>query len=810
MLVINLILEHFKGIASGRGKSRVELDFSKSDPQSKLIALSGPNGSSKTTIMDNMHPYRVMPSRASSPTPTSFSFYPHVVEGKDAVKDLRWSHKGQEFRSVIRIRTTGKTNKQECYLTQKVGETFVPYSNDSGLTSDGKTDTYDRSVEAILGKPEVFFATQFSAQGKKPISTMSAGDVKALLASMLTMGSFKTLSDKASEVVKGLKPHLSAQQSMLLPLETLALTYESAIRSKSDLKARLREAVELAAARKNQVRACQLALAELQSKVTQQEAVVAQRASLVVQLESVAQQNETQLEEFESRQKADRQGILTANESAINAVRVARSAVTSATQKVTDTHMVINGESAIQKAQAFHQTSLQTLNGLRSQETDLYVDSNKFAQLTEMVGKMRELFATEKANGIALVQSIDAAQTIAALIGEVPCKGHAFSGRCKLLADANVAGQSLPQKESQVVELRTKLQTDQLKIRHNGAELQRLTQANADLQALRGKISELELQMSEAKTVMKTAAALDKAKQEIAGFKETLCVATADLRSAEENYVKTKAAVENIVSKQASEKEGFLSVLYKERTRILRAMDALPSLVAVEDISASKEALEHAEQQLVQLEERKQTLASEQSREESNLAGIEAAKLKISQITQLCDSISNEISRWTLLSKALGNDGIIAMSIDDAGPEISALCNSLLKDCAGGDRFNVSLSTQAATASGALKEAFLINVEDIVRDEQKELGLMSGGEKVWINECLVRAMALYMSQSTGSDFKTLFSDEADGPLDPERKRQYMALKRSVLERGGYDREFIITQTPELLLLCDEVIDVTAL
>lgn len=167
MQVIRLILEHFKGITSGRGKDRVEVDFSAVDPTVKLLALFGPNGSSKTTIMDNLHPYRVMPSRSSSPTPTSFSYYPQVVEGKDALKDLVWQHKGREFRSVVRIRSTGKTNKQECYLTEKVEGIFVPYADLTGLTSDGKTDTYDRAVEAVLGKPEVFFATQFSAQGKK-------------------------------------------------------------------------------------------------------------------------------------------------------------------------------------------------------------------------------------------------------------------------------------------------------------------------------------------------------------------------------------------------------------------------------------------------------------------------------------------------------------------------------------------------------------------------------------------------------------------------------------------------------------------
>ena len=71
---------------------------------------------------------------------------------------------------------------------------------------------------------------------------------------------------------------------------------------------------------------------------------------------------------------------------------------------------------------------------------------------------------------------------------------------------------------------------------------------------------------------------------------------------------------------------------------------------------------------------------------------------------------------------------------------------------------------------------------------------MSGGERTFIDACLTRAIALYLAQNTGRRFDTLFSDEADGPLDPEHKRMFMAMKREVLRLGGYRQEFFITQT----------------
>jgi exonuclease SbcC len=49
-------------------------------------------------------------------------------------------------------------------------------------------------------------------------------------------------------------------------------------------------------------------------------------------------------------------------------------------------------------------------------------------------------------------------------------------------------------------------------------------------------------------------------------------------------------------------------------------------------------------------------------------------------------------------------------------------------------------------------------------------------------------VALYLSQQSGRRCLTLFCDEADGALDADRKRMFMAMKRKVLELGGYERE----------------------
>lgn len=162
-----------------------------------------------------------------------------------------------------------------------------------------------------------------------------------------------------------------------------------------------------------------------------------------------------------------------------------------------------------------------------------------------------------------------------------------------------------------------------------------------------------------------------------------------------------------------------------------------------------------------------------------------------------------------MLQKALGRDGILALSIDDAGPTLASLTNDLLLSCYG-PRFSVRIDTQETVKStGAQKETFDVIVFDAESNTEKSVSDMSGGEKIWINEALTRAIALYQAQSSGRTFHTLFSDESDGALDPEKKGQFVRMKRRVLELGGYCQEFFISHSPDVWPLADAVIHLGA-
>jgi DNA repair protein SbcC/Rad50 len=809
MRPIRLKLEGFIGIASGLGKPAIEINFAGIDSALKMVALAGPNGAGKTTIMDNLHPYRVMPSRATTPVPTAFSYYDHLVEGSDGLKELDWEHEGSVYRSVIRMKASIKTKKQEAYLFVKQGDDFLPYSNKSGLVSDGKADNYDKAIEAIIGKPEVFFTSLFSAQSKKPIGAMTVGEVKTLMGSMLGMEGARMLSAKAAEVVKGLKPHLAAVQAQTVPLQ-------QSINSAQKHQARrleLQTAVTLQAARieagRTTARDRLASWVALDVLSGQQEHSKAKRHALDGQLAGTEAENEKQRVAFLEKLATEKTQTQSQLDDALQAVRVAQSSATGAQEKVTDAQSLVARAPAVATAEKNRAAWIVARSTLVGQAEDLNFDATRMVEVRKSVAELRELCLSDKSSGLALKEVIAAAMATAALIAQVPCSGHSFARTCPLLAQARQAESDVVGHEVQINDYRNRYTTTRTKHDAGSRELELLVLADDKHRELTKRIGELDLKIAEARGQMADGPRIEQAQRNLPTLIKQVDEANCDLTAARNALSKIQRIEAELKTNQAQRLVELNDVLNLEVTRLQAAMAQLPAIVELVELASSKRASEMADEAVATLVEALDDSKNQLQKIETAIEGANAQQLKLSQLSSSADHISQEIAHWLLLAKALGTDGIIAMCIDDAGPTISALCNGLLNDCYGG-RFVVRLSTQAATAAGIVKESFVIHVEDTLRGEQKVLDDMSGGERVWINECLVRAMALYMAQASGSQFQTLFSDEADGPLDPDRKRQFMAMKRAVLERGAYQREYLVTHTPELLALCDHVIDVSCL
>jgi exonuclease SbcC len=202
-----LTLTGFKGIRSGLGRDTLRLDVEALAGDATLVAIAGANGRGKTTVMDNLHPYLVMPSRAGADGLGAFSYYDHVFL-PESQKELTWEHRGHRYKSQLVFRVNGK-RKTEAFLFEQADGHWKPVVLADGTVSDGKVDIYEQAVRELLGPPETFFTSVFSAQGKRPLSAYRNGEIKGLLADLLGLDQVRQQGERAAETARLLKNGLA-------------------------------------------------------------------------------------------------------------------------------------------------------------------------------------------------------------------------------------------------------------------------------------------------------------------------------------------------------------------------------------------------------------------------------------------------------------------------------------------------------------------------------------------------------------------------------------------------------------------------
>jgi len=437
-------------------------------------------------------------------------------------------------------------------------------------------------------------------------------------------------------------------------------------------------------------------------------------------------------------------------------------------------------------------------------------------QLTHCHGADRlvsqKLVGIEQEAGKAALRAQELAHRFG-LVDEVPCAGTDLQGQCKLLGDAREAQPLIPSANGQIQALaKDKAAAQQeLEAIHRQRDAlagapQALVWAEHRLEVARSRVSRFALLAAQSSRIDQSHTALLGIEQELSALGPEAEYSpgpeTGDEQSERRQITSTRERIAQQLAQQAqhyrealNRHDGVLAVLpapfeVQQLDAVAQAMTR--SALAVTAAEQAHVAAERDAQALLGLSEQANALLARREQVQSRMLRVE-----------------DSLGTWNLFARCMSNDGLIALAIDDAGPALSGLANDLLLACYG-PRFTVSILTLVETGKGEQREGFDILVHDGESGDSKSVGLMSGGERVWVNECLTRAVALYLAQHSGRSYDTLFSDEADGALDPERKRMFMAMKREVLRLGGYRREFYVSQTPELTAMADVVIDLDAM
>jgi exonuclease SbcC len=178
----------------------------------------------------------------------------------------------------------------------------------------------------------------------------------------------------------------------------------------------------------------------------------------------------------------------------------------------------------------------------------------------------------------------------------------------------------------------------------------------------------------------------------------------------------------------------------------------------------------------------------------------------VARLSRREKEIAEAAADWTLLEKAMGRDGIQALEIDAAGPGVTSLANELLASCYG-NRFSLAIETTGLKKDGGLKEVFDVRILDAQNGRDAKQG--SGGEMVILDEALRLALAIYQTQQSGYELRTLWRDETAGALSPENADRYVQMLRRARELGGFEQVLFIAHSPDVWQQADSRLFVEA-
>ncbi|MCC7371767.1 MAG: SMC family ATPase [Chloroflexi bacterium] len=209
--------------------------------------------------------------------------------------------------------------------------------------------------------------------------------------------------------------------------------------------------------------------------------------------------------------------------------------------------------------------------------------------------------------------------------------------------------------------------------------------------------------------------------------------------------------------------------LAEDKARVLALREEVKDLPALRERQAESE-------QAVQRLRREHTAASRQLGEaQQRLSYLDRLQETRAERLRELEDVLREKGLYTDLATAFGRNGIQAMLVETAIPEIQDEANRLLAAMTSG-RMHVELKTQRERASG---DGQIETLDVVIHDNlgSRPYEMYSGGEAFRVNFALRIALSRLLAQRAGARLETLVIDEGFGSQDQEgRDRLVEAIK----------------------------------
>lgn len=257
-----------------------------------------------------------------------------------------------------------------------------------------------------------------------------------------------------------------------------------------------------------------------------------------------------------------------------------------------------------------------------------------------------------------------------------------------------------------------------------------------------------------------------------------------------QEQIKSLEAVKKLYSKEDLENQ------IKDVNEQLSSINKQISDAQANDVSDLENSLKDLEERYDEVSEDIKEMYRKIGGLEGNIEGLKKEKEENDKAGEELSRLQKEVSKWKLISKSFGADGIQALELEAMSPEIAIIANNILSS-AYGDRFKLSFQTLRVGSSGQLIEDFNILVEDSTDGSCEPIEWLSSGEAVWIKAALYNAFSIVRMRNTGVGMKVIFADEVDGSLDSESRLRYVKMIKTAHEECNAVQTIMITHSSEL-------------
>ncbi|MDO9087488.1 MAG: SMC family ATPase [Anaerolineaceae bacterium] len=269
-----------------------------------------------------------------------------------------------------------------------------------------------------------------------------------------------------------------------------------------------------------------------------------------------------------------------------------------------------------------------------------------------------------------------------------------------------------------------------------------------------------------------------------------------ELRKSEEEYRNLEAARSKFdpISKQLADLKIEISLDEKE---LVKKSEALKTMqvefhklyVSLPNIIQLKKDLDAMDKQINQVNLRI-------GAEKQKLDTISRKKSENKKLQSEVDQLTIEITRYKKLEEAFGKNGVPALLIEQALPEIEAHANNLLDQLTAG-QLSVHFETQSEYKDKKRqdkKETLDILIND-ANGHTRAYEMFSGGEAFRINFAIRLALSQVLAKRSGAKLQTLVIDEGFGSQDhPGRSRLVETINQV---KKDFAKILIITHLEEL-------------